>query len=213
MDQGRGRSAVGFQIQGFTADHGPDSGLASSQGLGQGNDIRDDSCLLEGKEIACLTHSAFSINILYAVTASGGRVDYYMGDKHPEINTTGKALQMYWDHMLDQPGEYIRQRLANLWELWGCPSAADGGRGMGSRIIMLTGNLFMVILGFVGWWKNRKIFNVSVPFLVVTPLHTLLIAIPRYTYPVEPFMLILSAWALMFWPLFPDPPYKRRESL
>ena len=154
------------------------------------------------------------INVLYAVTASGGRVDYYMGDKHPEINTTGKALQLYVGHMKDNTGEYIKQRLANLWELWGCPSAADGGRGIGSRIIMLTGNLFMVVLGLVGWWKNRIFFNVSIlilPFLVVTPLHTLLIAIPRYTYPVEPFMIILAAWALTFSPLFQALLYKRRE--
>ncbi|HEX9512226.1 MAG TPA: hypothetical protein VF939_17160 [Puia sp.] len=153
------------------------------------------------------------INILYAVTASGGKVDYHLGDKHPEINTTGKALQMYVDHLKDSPGEFIKQRLANLWELWGCPSSADGGRGMGSRILLLTGNLFMVILGLTGWWKNRKVFAISIlllPFLVVTPLHTLLIAIPRYAYPVEPFMILLAAWTLTFWRLCPAPLYKHR---
>ena len=141
------------------------------------------------------------INILYAVTASGGKVDYYMGDKHPEINTAEKALQLYWDHLKESPGEFIRQRLANLWELWGCPSAADGGRGMGSRILMLTGNLFMLIPGLMGWWKNRNIFNRAVlllPFVVVTPIHVLLIAIPRYTYPVEPFMILLAAWLMVY---------------
>ena len=155
------------------------------------------------------------INILYAVTASGGKVDYYLGDKHPEINTTGRALRMYWEHVKNSPGEYVQQRLANLWELWGCPSAADGGRGIGARILLLTGNLFMVIAGLIAWWKNRRVFWISIlilPFLIVTPLHTLLIAIPRYTYPVEPFMILLATWTLMFSPLFPDPLYKRQAS-
>jgi Gpi18-like mannosyltransferase len=140
-----------------------------------------------------------SINILYAVTASGGYVDYYLGDKYPEINTTGKALNMYVDHLKKNPGEYIRQRLANIWELWGCPSAANGGRGMGSRIVMLAGNLFMVIFGLYGWWKNRSRFDISVlilPFLIITGLHTFLIAIPRYTYPIEALMILLAVWTV-----------------
>ena len=148
------------------------------------------------------------INILYAVTASGGYVDYFMGDKHPEINTTGKAIKMYIDHLKESPVQFVKQRLANLWELWGCPSAANGGRGVGSRIILLAGNLFMVVFGLTGWWKNRKTFPISIlvlPFIVITLLHTFLIAIPRYTYPVEAFMILLAAWELhkIFSPL-PD---------
>jgi hypothetical protein len=140
------------------------------------------------------------VNILYSVTASGGYVDWYLQDKHPEINTTGKAVKMYLDHMKAEPGEFMKQKLANLWELWGFyPSSSDGNRGWVSRLGIGLGNAFMLCFGIYAWWKNRKVFAVFVlmiPFVVATPLHTLLLALPRYTYPVEPFMLVLAAWTL-----------------
>lgn len=142
------------------------------------------------------------INILYAVTASGDYIDYTLGDKHPEINTTGKAVHMYLDHLVTSPLQFARQKLANLWELWGFyASASDGGRGVGSRILLGAGNFFLVVFGLIGWWHHRKNFSVSIlilPFLVVTLLHTFLFAMPRYTYPVEPFMLLLAAWAVAY---------------
>jgi len=135
-------------------------------------------------------------NILYSVTASGSYIDYHLGEKHPEINTPGKALHMYVDHLQHQPIQYIKQRLANLWELWGFyASSANGGRGTGSRIVLGAGNFFMIFFGLAGWWKYRKFFDISIlilPFIVVTLLHTFLFAMPRYTYPVESFMIILA---------------------
>lgn len=140
------------------------------------------------------------VNILYSITASGGYVDWYFQDKHPEVTTTGQAIGMYVDHMKHEPGEYIRQRLANLWELWGLyPSSSDGNRGWVSRVGIGLGNAFMLVFGLYGWWKNRKDFPVSVlliPFLILTPMHSLMLALPRYTYPVEPFMILLAAWSL-----------------
>jgi hypothetical protein len=140
------------------------------------------------------------VNILYSVTASGGYVDWYFQDKHPEIGTTGQAVKMYLDHMKTEPGEFMKQKLANLWELWGFyPSSSDGNRGWVSRLSIGLGNAFMLFFGIYAWWKNRRIFAVfivMIPFIVATPLHTLLLALPRYTYPVEPFMLLLAAWTL-----------------
>jgi hypothetical protein len=140
------------------------------------------------------------INILYSVTASGPYIDFHLGEEHPEINTSGKALRMYVDHMVTSPLQFARQRLANLWELWGFyASDANGGRGVGSRILLGAGNFFLVVFGLLGWWFHRKEFPISIlllPFLVVTLMHTFLFAMPRYTYPVEPFMILLASWAL-----------------
>lgn len=142
------------------------------------------------------------INILYSVTASGPYIDFHLGEEHPEINTSGKALHMYIDHMVSSPLQFTRQRLANLWELWGFyASDANGGRGVGSRILLGAGNFFLVVFGLIGWWFYRKEFSVSIlllPFVVVTLLHTFLFAMPRYTYPVEPFMILLATWALVY---------------
>ncbi|HEY6901130.1 MAG TPA: glycosyltransferase family 39 protein [Puia sp.] len=140
------------------------------------------------------------INILYSVTASGSYIDFNLNNKLPDVNTTGKALHLYVDHMKENPRGFVRQKLANYWELWGFyASSADGGRGVGSRLLLGLGNLFLLGLGLPGWWMQRKNYPVSIliiPFAVVTFLHTMLFAMPRYTYPVEPFLLLLSSWTI-----------------
>jgi hypothetical protein len=140
------------------------------------------------------------VNILYAVTAKGGYMDYSYNEKHPEINTSGKAMKMYIDHMIGQPMEFIGQRLANYWELWGFyPSSARGSRGTASRLLLGAGNFFMIVLGLTGWWLNRRLLAahlLMLPFLTVTAIHVLLFVLTRFTYPVEPFMILLAASAI-----------------
>ena len=141
------------------------------------------------------------INILYAVTASGPDIDFQLNKKNPGVNTTGKALKMYVDHAKNQPMEFVRQKLANFWELWGFfASSANHSRTIGSRLLLGAGNFFLLTFGLIGWWKQRRNYPISIlilPFVVVTVLHTMLFAMPRYTYPVEPFMILLSAWSIL----------------
>lgn len=141
------------------------------------------------------------VNILYAVTASGSHIDFYMTDEHPEIDTKEKAEKMYFDHMRAEPGQFTRQRLANAWELWGFyASDSDGHRSPVASILLGGCNLFLIVAGLFGWWRNRKDFNVAIlilPFLVVTAVSVMLIAIPRYAYPAEPFLLVTGSWVLV----------------
>jgi 4-amino-4-deoxy-L-arabinose transferase-like glycosyltransferase len=141
------------------------------------------------------------VNMLYAVTASGSHIDFYMTDKYPEIDTEEKAEKMYFDHMRHEPGEFMRQRLANAWELWGFyASDSDGHRSPAASILLGVCNLFLIIFGLSGWWKNRKDFMISIlilPFLVVTVVCVMLITIPRYAYPADPFLLLTGSWALV----------------
>jgi hypothetical protein len=142
------------------------------------------------------------VNILYAVTASGSHIDFTMTDKHPEIDTKEKAEKMYFDHMRSEPGEFIRQRLANAWELWGFyASDSDGHRSPGASIMLGACNLFLIGFGLFGWWRNRKDFMISIlilPFLVVTVICVLLITITRYAYPAEPFLVLTGSWSLVW---------------
>ena len=140
------------------------------------------------------------VNVMYSITSSGGYVDWYYQDKHPEVKTTGQAVKMYFNYMIEDPVRYIKNRLANLWELWGFfPSSSDGGRGVFARLSIGGVNLFLIIFGLAGWWKNRRKFTVlclMAPFVVVTIVHTLLLTLPRYTYTVEPFLIILAAYSV-----------------
>jgi hypothetical protein len=152
-------------------------------------------CFLKTGEFSIAGNN--QINILYAVTAKGDSVDFSLNRKHPEINTSGKAMKMYVSHMVDHPLEFVGQKWANYWELWGFyPTSARGTRGMGSRLLLGAGNFFMVVFGLIGWWLHRRLFAANLlmlPFLTVTAIHVLLFALTRYTYPVEPFMILLAA--------------------
>ena len=142
------------------------------------------------------------INIMYAVTAYGNHIDFRIGEKYPEINTSAKATKMFVDHMKKEPVEFIKQRLANFWELWGFyASSADGFRSPVFRLLLGSCNFFLVFFGLFGWWKNRKDFAASIlilPFLIATAIPTLLVAIPRYVYPAHPFMILFGSWTLVY---------------
>lgn len=148
------------------------------------------------------------VNVMYSVTASGDNVDWYFNDKHPEIKTTGQAIDMYMDTMRAYPGKFIKDRVTNLYNLWSFyPGSSDESRSQVSRLVMGAGNLFMIVFGFLGWWYNRRnyySFILIFPFIIVTGVHVFFLAISRYTYPVEPFMIILGSWTLMrvLWKMF-----------
>lgn len=140
------------------------------------------------------------VNIMYSTTASGNYVDWYFVDNHPEINTTGKALKLYFEHAKANPNQFIKNRFVNIWDLWGFyPGSSDGNRSIAARLIIGVGNFFMIFFGLTGWWMNRKDFKFFIlilPFAIITVVHIFFLALPRYTYPAEPFMIILATGAL-----------------
>ncbi len=137
------------------------------------------------------------VNAAYSITASGSFIDWYYLDKHPEIKNSSDALKMYFENMKKEPVQFIKNRVANLWELWGLfPSSSSGNRGIASRVFIGSTNLFLLGFGLFGWWKQRKNFNAFIlifPFFVITSIHVMMYALPRYTYPAEPFMIALAA--------------------
>lgn len=136
------------------------------------------------------------VNILYSITASGSYVDWMYEDKHPEIKTSAQAMDMYIDRIKKDPAGYIKSRAANYWELWGFfPSSSDGNRKLPARIMIGCINFFLLVFGLLGWWKYRKNYYAAIlliPFCIITMVHTLLVALPRYTYAAEPFMILFA---------------------
>lgn len=155
-------------------------------------------CYLKTGVFAMAGHS--KVNLLYSITASGGYVDWYFVEKHPEVKTSSQAMAMYIDFLKDHPGDFFKNKLANLWELWGFfPSSSDGNRSFGLRLLIGGTNFFLLFFGGYGAWLHRKklaVMLLLVPFLIVTGIHTLLLALPRYTYTAEPFLIILAVAGL-----------------
>lgn len=139
------------------------------------------------------------INILYSITARGDYVDFRYNEEHPELNTGEKIVSAYFDHMRSEPLDYLGQKWANYWELWGFyPSSLHGARQMKARLLIGAGNFFMIVFGCIGWWLHRRSFAVNllaVPFIAVTTVHVILFVLTRYTCPVEPFMILLATAA------------------
>jgi hypothetical protein len=152
-------------------------------------------CYSKTGAFAIAGHS--KVNIMYSVTAAGGYIDWHFMDKHPEIQTAAEARNFYIQYAWEQPYEFLKNKFANLWELWGFfPSSSGGNRGLGSRLLIGACNFFLLSFGLAGWWLNRKRFIATcllLPFIIVTIVHTLLLAFPRYTFAAEPYMLIFAA--------------------
>jgi hypothetical protein len=156
-------------------------------------------CYIQTGTFAIAGHS--KVNIMYSVTAAGDAIDWYFMNKHPEVQTAAQARQLYIQFALEHPLQFIQNKLANLWELWGFfPSSSGGNRGLGARLLIGCSNLFLLLFGIAGWWRNRKSWVATcllLPFLIVTVVHTLLLAFPRYTFAAEPFLIIFASDALV----------------
>ena len=156
-------------------------------------------CYLKTGVFAIAGHS--KVNIMYSVTAAGGYIDWDFMTKHPEVQTAEQARTLYMQFAIDNPVQFIKNKLANLWELWGFfPSSSGGNRGLGARLLIGASNFFLLTAGFAGWWRNRTLLAATLlmlPFIVVTGVHTLLLAFPRYTFAAEPFLLIFAADVLV----------------
>ena len=160
-------------------------------------------CYLKTGLFAIAGHS--KVNIMYSVTAAGGYIDWDFMTKHPEVQTAEQARSLYMQFAIEHPLQFIKNKMANLWELWGLfPSSSGGNRGLGSRLLIGASNFFLLTAGAAGWWRNRRLLSATVlmlPFIVVTAVHTLLLAFPRYTFAAEPFLIIFAADVLvvMLW--------------
>ncbi|MDR3611673.1 MAG: glycosyltransferase family 39 protein [Ignavibacteriaceae bacterium] len=107
-----------------------------------------------------------------------------------------QGVVAYCNAFISSPVQFLSDRLRSFWNLWGfLPYQADGFRG-GLAYRLLVGLRFpLLILGIYGWLKSAK--N-SIPLLLILPavsitiIHTLFFSSTRFTFPAEPFLIILA---------------------
>jgi len=144
------------------------------------------------------------INFLIATMTEGGRLKV---PSDLEIGTisTMEGAKVYLQSALNDPVHFLRQRLLALWELWG-PWPDPG-----NWVSPVTGNVYgrsklenlvvglrfpLIVIALLLLWRERSNLDslgLFSPVLVVTALHVVFYALPRYTFPAEPFIFLIVA--------------------
>jgi hypothetical protein len=107
-----------------------------------------------------------------------------------------QGFKAYFNYIVSTPGEFLRERVESLWNLWGFnPSSSPGFKGenlfriiLGFRfVIILTG-----IYGFIKSDRNNHYLSLLLPAVSITLIHTMFFSNARFTVPAEPFLIILG---------------------
>jgi hypothetical protein len=103
----------------------------------------------------------------------------------------------YANFALKNPSEFLRDRLENLWDLWGPLPPLDEGAKWDLRFFWAVGTRFVLLLisiyGFITSEKNYAAVFSIIAISVITTVHLLYFADPRFTYTIEPVTIILAS--------------------
>lgn len=140
--------------------------------------------------------SNFGMNVLIAIgNMSTGKIAY--NTRAFSDAERAQPVLTYLDFARDHPGRFLLQRLSALWELWGpWPVPREAGETRSLLISAAMGLRFPILIAaLAGLWRFRALATVrllAVPLLVITVIHTVFFATPRFTLPVEPMLFTLA---------------------
>jgi hypothetical protein len=138
------------------------------------------------------------VNLLFSIQSTSTEGIVFSTESFTAAERS-KPLATYIHFAIDRPKQFLWQRLSSLWELWGpLPASAEGSRSLIRRLLIgMRFPLFAIAtLGIVIHRTSRPHLLLAVPILVVTLIHTAFFSTARFSYPVEPLVLILAANAI-----------------
>jgi 4-amino-4-deoxy-L-arabinose transferase-like glycosyltransferase len=130
----------------------------------------------------------------FRVYGENWRPGYFPHSRVCDISTAD-ALQLYVKEHYDYPAFYFSQRFMSFWELWG-PWPCPMGTNWMTKILGIRFPAF--ILALWGIYAMRKklaeesVYLGAVTLLMFTVQHTIWHSQFRFTYPVEPILLIFA---------------------
>jgi len=136
-------------------------------------------------------------NLLISIQSYGGNIDYSIKDYTSE--QIGAPLKTYFIFAYENTGEYLKQRLLSLNELWGWPSTGEPPRSMLKKLLIALRIPIFIgsIAAFSMCIKDLKIWLLFVPIFTITVIHTLFFSTTRFSFVVEPFAIILTSIYLL----------------
>lgn len=137
-----------------------------------------------------LPSSVFGPDLLIAITGYSHHLQFSI-ESFTDYERT-HPLQTYFSFALSHPWRFILQRLDSFWELWGFWPI--GRRGWIAKTII--GFRFpLLITGSLGAYLNLPWYDwiLGLPVLIITITHTVFFANPRYSFVVEPLLVVLAS--------------------
>ena len=138
------------------------------------------------------------INVPLALQSYGGNIPWEM-DLGPKPENFGQAFRLYLGAFVQDPLDFLWQRLLSLYQLWGgWPMDNEVWEAAGVRSTLnkfLIGLRFPLLLAAVvaavRLFKTPLIIGMILVPLSITLVHLLLFSEPRHAVPAEPFLILL----------------------
>lgn len=134
------------------------------------------------------------INLLLSIQSDSYDIDW--STKNFTEVERSSPIKTYIDFAINNPIRFFEQRLISLWVLWGPFPVSH--RGLLEKILIairfplfILSILAMIFYKRIGLQKNF-VFIISLPIIIITTIHTMFFSQQRFTFIVEPFIIILS---------------------
>lgn len=140
-------------------------------------------------------------NLLVATRAYSHKpIDYTTDEFSAEQHR--HPARTYLTYAYEHPRAFIAKRLSSLWTLWGpWPGSAYEENSRGPIRKALIGLRFPVLLlALVAvFFRPERLYPwvLLLPALLITVVHMLFFSTSRFTYPAEPFLLLLATLGVM----------------
>lgn len=162
---------------------------------------------LHGRFVPATTEGGFTFWVTNNERADGSGHCFFPEDKAPfdglgEVEIDRRFYQMGWAYVRSHPGRFLQlaaTKFLRFWRLW--PHASEPSVGLFAAVVAgvsFTPILLLAIGGAVAARARwRELLPIYLLFGYYTLLHMVLMAITRYRLPLEPFLIILAAHALV----------------
>lgn len=136
------------------------------------------------------------MNLLLSINKHSGDHSFFSTDSFTDAQKDHPLLT-YLQFAIYNPVDFFNLRFASLWELWGpWPSSGDPDAPRSFIRRTIIGMRFPAfLLALVALWLNRNnpaVIIIGTPILLITLIHVAFFSTPRFTYTIEPFLIILA---------------------